>query len=266
MAGRWRRRSSSPASREEAVEAFGDGAGVTVVAGGTIVMPEITHGRLRPARALLIGRAGLGGRPARRRPHDDRRGRRRSPSSRTRAEPLGACARARRRPRDPRPGHASAATCARRRATRARAATCRPRCSRSTRRCARPGAGGERTEPVEDFLADGRRRAARARRLLRRPAGRGDRERCAGPTPTPTRSCASAPPAPAASCASPSRAPGPVAVRSRAVEGRRRRRRRRGRASACSTTSPRTTTRSRRPGTAAGCCRCSSAAPSTDLR
>ena len=37
------------ASRAEAVEAFGDGAGVTVVAGGTIVMPEITHGRLAPA-------------------------------------------------------------------------------------------------------------------------------------------------------------------------------------------------------------------------
>jgi CO/xanthine dehydrogenase FAD-binding subunit len=49
------------ASREEAIEAFGDGADVTVVAGGTIVMPEITHGRLRPARALLIGRAGLAG-------------------------------------------------------------------------------------------------------------------------------------------------------------------------------------------------------------
>jgi CO/xanthine dehydrogenase FAD-binding subunit len=49
------------ASPEEAVEAFGDGADVTVVAGGTIVMPEITHGRLRPRRALLIGRAGLEG-------------------------------------------------------------------------------------------------------------------------------------------------------------------------------------------------------------
>src|SRR4051812_49886734 len=49
------------ASREQAVEAFRDGAGVTVVAGGTIVMPEITHGRLRPTRALLIGKAGLGG-------------------------------------------------------------------------------------------------------------------------------------------------------------------------------------------------------------
>jgi CO/xanthine dehydrogenase FAD-binding subunit len=49
------------ASREEAVDAFGDGADVTVVAGGTIVMPEIAHGRLRPRRALLIGRAGLAG-------------------------------------------------------------------------------------------------------------------------------------------------------------------------------------------------------------
>ena len=47
------------ASREEAVDAFGDGEGVTVVAGGTIVMPEITHGRLAPKRALLIGSAGL---------------------------------------------------------------------------------------------------------------------------------------------------------------------------------------------------------------
>jgi aerobic carbon-monoxide dehydrogenase medium subunit len=49
------------ASREEAVDAFGDGAGITVVAGGTIVMPEITHGRLQPGRALLLGRAGLAG-------------------------------------------------------------------------------------------------------------------------------------------------------------------------------------------------------------
>ena len=39
------------ASAGEAIEAFGDGAGVTVVAGGTIVMPEITHGRRDAARA-----------------------------------------------------------------------------------------------------------------------------------------------------------------------------------------------------------------------
>src|SRR3954469_23826979 len=48
-------------SPAEAVDAFGDGDGVTVVAGGTIVMPEITHGRLAPRRALLITRAGLAG-------------------------------------------------------------------------------------------------------------------------------------------------------------------------------------------------------------
>jgi CO/xanthine dehydrogenase FAD-binding subunit len=50
-----------PSSAEEAVQAFGDGADVTVVAGGTIVMPEITHGRVRPRRALLLGGAGLAG-------------------------------------------------------------------------------------------------------------------------------------------------------------------------------------------------------------
>ncbi len=50
-----------PASREEAIEAFGDGAGVTVLAGGTILMPEIAEGRLRPGRTLLLVRAGLGG-------------------------------------------------------------------------------------------------------------------------------------------------------------------------------------------------------------
>ena len=50
-----------PRSRQEAVGAFGDGAGVTVVAGGTIVMPEIALGRLRPTRTLLLARAGLDG-------------------------------------------------------------------------------------------------------------------------------------------------------------------------------------------------------------
>lgn len=49
-----------PGSPGEAAAAFGDGSGVTVVGGGTIVMPEITHGRLRPGRVLLLGGAGLG--------------------------------------------------------------------------------------------------------------------------------------------------------------------------------------------------------------
>jgi CO/xanthine dehydrogenase FAD-binding subunit len=50
-----------PASADEAVDAFGDGKDVTVVAGGTIVMPELTAGRLRPKSALFLGRAGLSG-------------------------------------------------------------------------------------------------------------------------------------------------------------------------------------------------------------
>jgi len=50
-----------PASEEEAISAFGDGAGVTVLAGGTIVVPEITYGYLKPERVLMLGRAGLTG-------------------------------------------------------------------------------------------------------------------------------------------------------------------------------------------------------------
>jgi CO/xanthine dehydrogenase FAD-binding subunit len=48
-----------PTSPAEAVSAFGDGSNLTVVGGGTIVMPEITHGRLRPERVLMLARSGL---------------------------------------------------------------------------------------------------------------------------------------------------------------------------------------------------------------
>jgi carbon-monoxide dehydrogenase medium subunit len=50
-----------PTSREEAIAAFGDGGGVTVMAGGTILMPELNYGRLRPERVLLLKDAGLSG-------------------------------------------------------------------------------------------------------------------------------------------------------------------------------------------------------------
>jgi len=50
-----------PGSPEEAVAAFGDGAGVTVIAGGTVVMPDLMARRVRPTRALLLSRAGLDG-------------------------------------------------------------------------------------------------------------------------------------------------------------------------------------------------------------
>lgn len=48
-----------PTSADEAVAQFGDGSGVTVVGGGTIVMPEITYGRLAPTKALVLSGAGL---------------------------------------------------------------------------------------------------------------------------------------------------------------------------------------------------------------
>jgi carbon-monoxide dehydrogenase medium subunit len=50
-----------PSSADEARAAFGDGAGVTVISGGTIVMPDIAAGRVRPTKALLLSRAGLAG-------------------------------------------------------------------------------------------------------------------------------------------------------------------------------------------------------------
>jgi aerobic carbon-monoxide dehydrogenase medium subunit len=141
------------ASREEAIDAFGDGEGVTVVAGGTIVMPEITHGRLAPKRALLIGRAGLAG-------VSRENGRTVIGAGTTLAdledavEPLGTCAR------------------------RVADLEIRGQATLGGNLCAPPGpegprgdlqaallaldaevrstsAGGERTEPVADFLASG---------------------------------------------------------------------------------------------------------------
>jgi CO/xanthine dehydrogenase FAD-binding subunit len=50
-----------PNSADEAAQLFGDGDGVTVFGGGTILMPEIASGRLKPARALLLHRSGLDG-------------------------------------------------------------------------------------------------------------------------------------------------------------------------------------------------------------
>lgn len=50
-----------PSSEAEAVSFFGDGAGTTVIGGGTVVVPEITYGRLDPARVLLLSQADLDG-------------------------------------------------------------------------------------------------------------------------------------------------------------------------------------------------------------
>jgi len=49
-----------PTSADEAASLYGDGAGITVVGGGTILLPEIAVGRAKPERALMLHRAGLG--------------------------------------------------------------------------------------------------------------------------------------------------------------------------------------------------------------
>ena len=125
-----------PGSEDEAVAAFGDGADVTVVGGGTIVVPDMTYRRIRPTKALMLGRAGLAGiakdgarvtigamtpvQDARR--DAGARSVRVLPTSRTSRS-------ARRAP--------SAGTSAPARATRRRAAISRARSSRSARRSAR---------------------------------------------------------------------------------------------------------------------------------
>jgi carbon-monoxide dehydrogenase medium subunit len=48
-----------PTTPEEAAGLFGDGSDLTVFAGGTILLPEIASGRLRPTRALMLHRSGL---------------------------------------------------------------------------------------------------------------------------------------------------------------------------------------------------------------
>ena len=48
-----------PTTPEEAAGLFGDGGDVTVLGGGTILLPEIAAGRLHPARTLLLHRSGL---------------------------------------------------------------------------------------------------------------------------------------------------------------------------------------------------------------
>ncbi len=50
-----------PSSAAEAAALYGDGADVTVIGGGTIVMPSFAGGRLRPRKALVLTRAGLAG-------------------------------------------------------------------------------------------------------------------------------------------------------------------------------------------------------------
>src|SRR4249920_1187030 len=51
----------SPTSSDEAVAAFGEGSGITLIGGGTIVVPELADGRRAPSTAILLQHAGLSG-------------------------------------------------------------------------------------------------------------------------------------------------------------------------------------------------------------
>lgn len=50
-----------PDSPDAAAAAFGDGSDVTVIGGGTILMPLVTQGHVRPIKAVLLTNAGLDG-------------------------------------------------------------------------------------------------------------------------------------------------------------------------------------------------------------
>jgi carbon-monoxide dehydrogenase medium subunit len=50
---------SFPTSAEDAIAEFGGGGDVTVLGGGTIVVPELTYGRLSPSKVVSLARAGL---------------------------------------------------------------------------------------------------------------------------------------------------------------------------------------------------------------
>jgi carbon-monoxide dehydrogenase medium subunit len=48
-----------PQTADGAVEAFGDGSDITVIGGGTIVMQLLNYRRIKPTKALLLNKAGL---------------------------------------------------------------------------------------------------------------------------------------------------------------------------------------------------------------
>ncbi len=142
-----------PTSIDDAISEFGDGDGVTVLAGGSIVMVELSHNRLAPERVLMLDRANMAGVRT--------EGARTTIGAmtpvaelETAVEPLGTSAR----------GVAD-------REIRAQGTLggnlCAPPAAESPRgdlqgplialgaQVRSAGRGGERTEPVEDFLAGG---------------------------------------------------------------------------------------------------------------
>jgi CO/xanthine dehydrogenase FAD-binding subunit len=144
----------TPTSVTEAIEAFGDGRGVTVFAGGTILMPQVSYGRYpRGGRTLMLGRTGL----------DEITGdgtvtigamTRLSTLAESALEPLAAAARDAGDPEIRAQATVGGNLCAPPGAESPRGDLQAPLLAMGARvSCA--GAGGERTELVDDFLAAG---------------------------------------------------------------------------------------------------------------
>ena len=246
----------TPTSPAEAAAAFGDGSDVTVMAGGTILLPELTYGRLRPARVLMLGRAGLSG-------VDNSNGVVRIGAGTPVADLHGCSGAARdrgrphRRPRDPRGRHDRGKPLRDRRRRRPRAAISRRRCSRSARASPRSGRAARR--PRTSRSSSRPRAGGSCSPSTCRAASRSATRASTVRTRTTTRCSRSARSGGATACASPPRvwahARGACPESSRpSPEARRRPKPPRTRPKGWSFRP----TLWRRPGTESKCCRCSS--------
>jgi aerobic carbon-monoxide dehydrogenase medium subunit len=146
-------RIARPLSLDAAVSEFGDGAGVTVFAGGSILMVDLVYGRLAPQRVLMLDRAQMSGvRTA---------GARTTIGAmttvaelETAAEPLGASARGVADPEIRAQATVGGNLCAPPGSENPRGDLQGPLIALGAQ-VRSVGEGGERTEPVEEFLALG---------------------------------------------------------------------------------------------------------------
>jgi aerobic carbon-monoxide dehydrogenase medium subunit len=148
-------RVTRPSSVDAAVSQFGDGAGVTVFGGGSILMVDLAHGRLGARRVMMLDRAGMAGVRT--------EGERTTIGSmtslaelETAVEPLGAAARGVADPEIRAQATLGGNLCASPGAESSRGDLQGPLVALGAQ-VRSVGDGGERSEPVEDFLTRGAR-------------------------------------------------------------------------------------------------------------
>ncbi len=141
-----------PSSVDDAISDFGDGRGVTVMGGGSILMVELAHNRLAPGRVLMLDRAGLSG--VRTEGTRTTIGAMTSVAElETAVDPLGASARGVADPEIRAQATLGGNLCAPPAAESPRGDLQGPLIALGAQ-VRSAGRDGERTEPVEDFLAD----------------------------------------------------------------------------------------------------------------